>query len=469
MVLTPPPRNPCFKSCCIFMFAKSDRRSGWPDDALPTGRLLPLAFLCALALAGCTAATESGQGTPPPAAPEAPAAVCAVPGECAPQAASSAFGRMIAAAVYASPEVTQSKADLSAARAGFGTAQGSTRPQLGAQAETDTITLSLRQPIWSGGKLRANIADAAAATRQAEANLATVQLDMANRIIDAAGRWAEADAAMRALATTVADYSQTADILDARIMAGVSGASDAELMGARRALIEADLMSAQANRDLALAQLGALIGQNVDESVLRQAVAAAAKGPTGGYAIDEVIAAHPGILAADAAIARATARLASVRADRFPTVAVVAESRMSDIGSSDAQETSRVFLGMTTSLGPGTSQATRRAEAESQIAAQEAARAVKMRGLSDEVTALELRHKAAKARLVSNSRAIDANAAVVESYKSQLTTTGARSWQDLLGAVRDLGDARRSKAASEAELMVSYWRLRVMTGGVDGL
>lgn len=422
-----------------------------------------------LALTACTTPPTTEGVTAAPPAPPAPAAVCAVPGECAPQPATSDFGRLIAAAVYASPEVTQSKADLSAARAGSGTARASRRPQLGAQAESDNVTLALRQPIWSGGKINATIAEADAAVRQAEANYAAVQLEMANRIIDAAGRWAEADAAGRALEATSADYARTAEILTARIAAGVAGGSDAELMAARRAIIEADLMSAKANRDLAQAQLATLIGQKIDETVLSKAVAAASTRSAGSYSIDTVVAVHPGILAADAAISRATARLASVRADRFPIVAVVAETRMSDIGSSRAQDSSRVFLGLTTSLGPGTSQATRRQEAESQIAAQEAARDAKMRGIRDEVRALELRHKAAQNRLASNTRAIAANAAVVESYKSQLITTGARSWQDLLGAVRDLGDARRSKAASEAELLVSYWRLKVMTGGIDGL
>ncbi len=335
-----------------------------------------------LGLAGCGAAPQTGgesatdRAVQAAAAPLAPNPVCGNAGECAPRKSQSAFGGILASALFAAPEVAEARAGLIAARAGLRAAEAGRKPLLGASAQSDDVVLSVSQPIWSGGKLPAAIAAASSAARQAEANLQAVQLDASLKIIDTYGRWLEARGTVGALEQTAADYEKTVEMIARRVAAGVSGGAEAELVAARQSTLEADLLSAEASRDLARAELTALIGAEISDAALYEAgkISATRKRPD-PQLFEAAIAQNPTLAAADAGIARAKANVDAARAERMPTVSVVAENSAEGLFSSGARSDGRVYLGMSMALGQGRSN--RVAEAQAQVSALEASKALR--------------------------------------------------------------------------------------------
>ncbi len=399
---------------------------------------------------------------------------CTVVGECAPIAAKTAFGNLLARAVAISPEVSGAKADLAAARAGVKAARKGLFPQVGIEARaersTDTAVIALKQPIWGAGKLRAAIAEAEANLRGAEAALQNAQLEASLKMIDAVGRWVETSNAVQALAAALTDYNETVDMVARRVGQGVAGESEQELVAARRGTVVADLRAAEASRDMARATLSSLLGTQVSDSALASAsaVSGAASLPSGA-ALDAVVANSPAIRVADATIARVTAAVSSAKADRFPTLSVVGEQQLTGLSGANTANSQKVYLGLSANVGPGRGTGDRVAAALSQVDSQTAAKDVRMRALRDELTALDLRHQSAKDRLNAYDRSIDASRAVLGSYRAQMASVGGKTWQDVLSATRELADARRARAASEAELIVTYWKLKAYIQGLSAL
>lgn len=445
--------------------------SGWSGRRLASLGLMAGLVACAPVPQrdAAPASSPAPQQTKSVAAPVAPG--CAVAGECAAIAAKTAFGNVLTKAVFIAPEVAQARADLTAARAALQAAQKGLQPQLGLEARAEgaasVAVLALRQPIWSAGKLRAAIVEAEAAVQQSQAALEQVQLEAGLRLIDAVGRWVETDAAARALADVLVEYDDTLAMVQRRADEGVASGSEVELVAARRASVLADIASAGAARDLARASLTSLLGAEIGGGVLEGAMAGTGAVPLPASGdLDRLVAQSPALRVADAAIARAGAGLASARADRFPTLSLVGEQQLTEGGGTGD---GRVYLGLTANIGPGRAGASRIAAAQAQVEGLTAARAIKARALRDELTALDLRHRAAVDRLAAADNAISASGAVLASYRKQMAEAGSKSWQDILAATREATDARRARASAQAELVTTYWKLKAYTAGLGGL
>ncbi len=446
---------------------------GLDHDFMHSGRAGILALVLSVGLLTSCSDGASGNAGLNSAGTPASVDTCSVQGECAAVAAKTEFGKLVAAAVFVAPETAQAKADLTAARAAVKTAQNGNLPLLGLEARgeasgTNVAVVSLKQPLWSGGKLRAAKEEAQFALAQAEANLQAAQFDASLRIIDAFGRWVETSKAVAALQDSQREHDETLAMIERRLAQGVASGSESELVAARRATIAADLLSAMAARDMARAVLTSLSGGAFGEGALDQAAQVSGGGGLSrGSDLDAVLARHPNILAADAAIARATAAIKTAKSEKFPLVSLVGESQLGN--SANTANSQKVYLGVSANVGPGKAVGSRVAAVEAQVESLTANRNVRLRGLRDEITALGLRYEAANARIASYSNALRAAQAVLASYRTQMQQAGGKSWQDVLGAVRDVTEARKSMGAASAEAIITHWKLKAYVQGLEAL
>ena len=399
---------------------------------------------------------------------------CTTAGECAPVPAATAFGKLIASAVYNSPEVAAARADLRRANAELKVARGGYYPSLGVQSETDnndeTLEVSVRQPIWRGGRVKAGVQKAEANVKAAQSKLIISQVEAALSFIDAYSAWMLAQYTVEAIDESLVDHRAIVDQVERRLESGVGADSEVSLVEARLGSTEADRLSGEASKEIARAKLTSQLGRMISDAELRSVVALpAASFSLSDQSLTNAVAASPYVALTGAEIDKAKAAIAVAEAERFPDLTLNASNEVTGLLSGGTISATRVFLGAASAIGPGKALKHQIAVARAELDALVAARDARMRSVRNEIGAQFLQYEASKSRVASTAVAVDASEKVLTSYRSVIGSSGGKGWQDILSAARELSEARRSNAESRAQHFASYWKLRLAVSGLLGL
>ncbi len=353
---------------------------------------------------------------------------------------------------WAAPSIAVERADASANDTSY-------------QGDEQVVTLQLKQPLWTGGRLTGTLSKAEAQALVAKAELEITRQQLALRIVQA---WSDVFAAQ----STVAAYEQSRnthtrllEMVKRRHDEGVTAKADMELARSRLETVLADLSSSNARLDTSLELLRVLTGRPVDPAAL----------VVGVYDIprqDRVLQAarerSPLVVKAQAQAKMAEAEIKIARAALWPEVSLRAERQYGNFTQADADPQNRIFITVNASLGGGGSNisAVEGARAQYRAAVEEIhiqQLAVDEQVLSD----LALAHTLAP-RKASLQRARQSADDVSSSWERQFLA-GRKQWQDLMNAAREQAQADTQLADVLGAEQLTGWRLKVLTEGVDAL
>lgn len=323
--------------------------------------------------------------------------------------------------------------------------------------------LGLRQPLWNGGRLSANLEKAKATLALNNALLSESRLQLTLRVVQSYGDWFAAHEKQKVYATGLGLHQQMKAMVVRRVQEGLSAPSDLVLAEERLAVLEADALAGAIQKRTSLLKLSQLAGRSLNEQEL--ALRPAASGVPASsleHLLNQAQETSPALARYRAIAQSQRSALTERKADQWPEVYARLERQFGNFSVSGMAPETRAFVGLTSRFGAGLSNQSSIAEAQGQLDAALAEIDVQRLGLQEQVMVdhtvlmqseprrLALQQGAAKSRLV------------LQSWDRQFLS-GRKTWQDLMNSARENIQLEAQIADLEASRLVAFWRLMALT------
>ncbi|MFT4174369.1 MAG: TolC family protein [Rhodocyclaceae bacterium] len=373
---------------------------------------------------------------------------------------------LLRAAVTSHPSVTQAEYGLKAAQRGTEAARMQFWPTPSVQTDGTSgdvaVIVRLTQPLWTGGKLTADLRFSEVRELRSQKEIEVAQLTLAMRVATMAQSYVFNMLRRRSQERAIDTLTDLAHMIERRTEAAVSAQSDMNLIRARQGQAHSDLELFRAAENTALNQLGQAVGR-----------------PLAATDIDIVLPAQESISSRDALVARALddnaqiqmieldARLAEIDVDRArsalqPVLSVRAERQFGQYEGS-ALPGERIYLSLQYTLGAGLSVIPQIDAARQRAYAAGQALETTRREISDRVDNDWRDFVAARDRMPPLSDARQAAQGALESNR-RLFIAGRRSWIDLVNSAREVTQAEFAEAEAQSVAIGAYYRLAVQAG-----
>lgn len=381
------------------------------------------------------------------------------------QAAPWTFDQLLQAAQTSHPLVAGKEAARNAAKAEREGAEWQRYPTPSVEANTDThgdqaSVFRLDQPLWTGGRITSNLEQADRRLDAAGSAIQESRLELALKVIAAAGEAARQQIRQEHAAAGVKEHNKLLAMIQRRVEQEVSPQADLRLAQSRLYSANNDLSFSRQGLDNALTQLSQLAGRKVtglDAASWNQAA-----GPEGlpaelDQAVQQALAHSPTQRRLAFEDEAAAAEIEGKKAVYLPQLTLRLESMQGATSDHRAMLVLLAQPGAGLSAGSGVDAAVARREAARLT--REAAR----RDVQDQVTLDWNEWQAARARAENAEQARASAAEVAESYARQYTA-GRKSWLDVLNAVRENTQAELSLADAQAQMRAAALRLKARIG-----
>lgn len=327
-------------------------------------------------------------------------------------------------------------------------------------------TVRLQQPLWSGGRLQAGMKKAEASVIQSEAVLEDTRWQLALRVLQTYGDWLASHLKALAYDKSMISHMRLHDLVQRRIGQGLSSDSDLVLAVSRETALSADIAVTRAQKEIALARLGQLLGRSVDDAELTQTLAMARPlEPNLNSLLDKALALSPNVQKAQAQALIDESVVAQRRAELKPEVYLRLERQYGNYAFPNAAPENRVFIGVSSSFGAGLSNLSNIESANAQHEADLAQVEVQNRAVSEQVLADYALASSSAGRLDALGVSLDAAQQVSSSYDRQFLA-GRKSWLDVMNAARELAQTEVQLADVVSAQVIVSWRLAIYTRGL---
>ncbi len=329
------------------------------------------------------------------------------------------------------------------------------------QGDDHSISLSIEQPLWTGGRLTASLDQANAKARFTQYEVAIQQQKIAMDVLQAYVDWYAAFLQIKAREGSLATHQRLFDFINRRVTQGASAANDLVLAKGRLALAESQLLAATVEESRALAQLEQLVGASVNADQLANKVAkprVIATSQTDTLA--QILLISPDIQAALAKVDMANADVAKQNAQLQPEFYLRFERQFGSYTNLDYGAHNRLFIGTRSQFGPGLSSFTTAKQTRLQYHA--ALANVEAREL--EITQQAMMDFALLEAIEQRLPALQVNqetAQQVLSSQERQFQVGRKTWLDVLNAVRDLVQAELELVDTQVTQILVTWRLSI--------
>ena len=259
-------------------------------------------------------------------------------------------------------------------------------------------------------------------------------------------------------------------LVERRTRQGISAKADVSLALGRLSSIEADLASAQSQRDSAIAKLQLLTGRRVHTGSLERAVShPPPKTPADLQALlTAARAKSPQIVKAHAQLELAAAETDIAEAKFSPEVHLRAEQQYGALDSSGRASDSRIYLSLSTAFGSGLSSFSGVEAARARVRSAREEIQTQQLALNEQIQNDTTLARAVGRRLISLERARDSAARITASWERQFLA-GRKQWLDLMNAAREEAQTEVQLANTVATEKLVSWRLAILTRGVDAV
>ncbi|MEN7538768.1 TolC family protein [Aurantiacibacter flavus] len=328
------------------------------------------------------------------------------------------------------------------------------------------VTGALTQPLYSFGRIGADLRAAKSRASVAEAGIEEARYEIALRVMDAYGRLVAARSFREVYAEDIARLEALEGMMRRRVDTGLSASVDYNLVFTRLTLSQNNLTNYRAIEVSAVEALSQLVGVPIMAAQVEepQGLAEQFFATTTDDLLSRAVAANPGLQRAEEQIdlARAEARAAERAA--MPTIFARFEQRVADDEYyPSATPDTRVFLGVNYAFGAGLSTFDRAKSAQALVGAASSQRDAYLADLASQITA-DLENYRALRTLVGQLReSSEVQRQTFESYQ-RMFLAGKRSWLDLLNVTREQTEIERSLADAEVQFMIAAYRLKLLSG-----
>jgi adhesin transport system outer membrane protein len=363
----------------------------------------------------------------------------------------------------AHPSVLARRSDKAGAQARLEAAQWQRYPQLSAQAAAGTAgsqesALVVQVPLWTAGRIEADIGAARSRTQASDDAVATAQQSIMETALTAFGDWCRLSDRRAAVAASVEQHARLAALIERRADMEISSRSDLTLAQSRLGQVQGELRLIEAQIAVARSALEQAVGRPVAELVPM---------------------AHQDLPFADVALAVDTARQASPelrrlareadaaardldarRAARLPQV--IARYRH-NLGSGTAGNGGEAFVGLEYQSGPGLSASAAVREAEARVESLRLEAQTRQQQLAERARTDWLQARTLGLQAEELRRALQGTREVAESMDRQYVA-GRKSWIEVLNAHREVAQVAQTLADAYWSAQLAVRRLQLLAG-----
>jgi len=364
-------------------------------------------------------------------------------------------------AVTQHPSVAARQNELRAARSKVDLAERQRYPGLVAQSAKDSAgsqvtTLRLEQPIWTGGRITAEIDSANASVQQAEAGVQQSQQDIMLKVAASFTELGRIQARLEAAQSNVEEHSRLESMIQRRVESNVSPSSDGVQARGRLAQARAEVSQLQGLALRAKASLSQSTGQPVDAIVVPK------KREYVEIPLDSLITTalqfSPALRRLEGEYAALTAEIALRKSSALPQVKMRIDH---NVGGTSKGTNAYVALDVQTGAGFSAFAAVKEIEArrdaiqsQMEVIKRETIDAVSAEWADLQSFLLQVRDLRAQ---------VDSTTAVFDSFVRQYAV-GRKGWNDVLNAQREVTQARYQLADADWGTLRASLRIEMLTG-----
>lgn len=382
------------------------------------------------------------------------------------------LGVLLNAAVTDSPAVRARQSEVGAAKSEVQAANWQfwptpsialQKPDKSLLAGTDRSVqiFSLKQPLWTGGRLEAGVALASARQQVAEATQQETRRDIALEVIQSYGDASTAKARLQVQEASLAVHKKLLEQIRRRTREGLNVQSDSALAESRRDGVLADLESARAALSTSRDKLRTLVGREVAEKLLMPGTLLPPDTETEDDA-RQALQSDPSLQRMRAEVRELQALADSSASAFWPELSASVVQRHGDLSGRSSQ----VMLGFESKWGGGLSNATALQAAQQRQQAKNDDLDYRTRRITEQIRADHRSWRAALKRAQAFGGALNASQTVYGSWDRQFLA-GKKSWQDVMNAAREMAQTEIQLAEAQGAVSVYEWRLAVLSRGVD--
>ena len=375
------------------------------------------------------------------------------------------FRQLLQLAVDAHPSVTSARFEQQSAQSMIEAARQQFLPTPGVQTDSlsgrSATTFRLTQPLWTGGKLTADLRLSELRELRSREAITEAQITLAARATGIMQSYLLNSGRRIAQERNVETLNDLLQMIERRSRAEVSATSDVNMVQTRLAQARADLESFRALENSALAQLGSIIGRPSQPGALELPVAPP-RPPMLARLLERALQDNPNVRLAEIDVRLAAIEVDRVRASMSPTVSLRLEHQVGEyLGSAAAGN--RVFVSMQYSPGAGLSLGSQVEAAQRRVSAVQRTAEASQRDISERVETEWNDLESALRRLPELRRSREGAADALASNR-RLFVTGRRSWIDLLNSVREIAQSEQAESEAQANSTGAYFRLGLLLG-----
>lgn len=380
---------------------------------------------------------------------------------------------LISQAIQTHPLVGSARAEQQATTEGINAAKLNMLPapsiSSGYDRERDLVTqVTIRQPLWTGGKLTANVNQAIFDDKAAIEHIYEQQNQVAKTTIEAWQSYITAVAKQRVYLDNLDQLNDFEAMMQRRVKQGVSAKIELDLVTNRILQEQNAYQAAGEQQRIAAARLEQITGQRLSaESALTvpniEVLVAQAKRESAGFeqmAFNQISFYNPTVVKEHFQIESAKQQVEAQQASRYPTVYAQYEHAYYH---DEKEDDGKFSIGLNYEPGAGFSNIAlsraSQARVNSLIQNQEAAR----RTVMEDIQVQYQQFASAKDRESSLIAAVAGAQIVLNSYRRQFIA-GRKSWLEVLNAVREHSDYQIQLVQTRADILGSFYKLQVDFG-----
>jgi len=321
--------------------------------------------------------------------------------------------------------------------------------------------LRLTQPLWTGGRLTADLRLSELRELRSREAISEAQITLATRLTGITQAYLLNSGRRIAQERNVETLNDLLRMIERRSQAEVSATTDVNMVQTRLAQAQADLESFRSLEGSALAQLGSAIDRPLQPGAL-ELPSIPPRPPMLARLFERAVQDNPRIRLSEIDTRLAAIDIDRTRAAMWPTVSLRLEHQVGEyLGS--AAPGNRVFVSMQYAPGSGLSLNSQINAAERHLAAVQRTAEADRREVTERVEA-EWRDLESTLRRLPELQRTREGAAEVLASNRRLFVTGRRSWIDLLNSVREIAQAEQAEAEARAASVGAYYRLGLLLG-----
>lgn len=379
------------------------------------------------------------------------------------------------------PKLAAQQAIIDAKEVGIETAEWQYYPTLSASYEavsaaksdvsyagdTGVTTLRIEQPLWSGGRLAVGVDLATSKVALEQIQLQVVQINIAESVLDAYGKWVSGYRTMQAWERGLKLHKGLEEQVQNRVNHGVSAPIDLALAQGRVASTHAQYLAAKSESELALDEINQLTQFQYTPTELAKHLSASQ--PTmvslNSHEIwNRALLVDPQIAFAQNEIGLAKLELHEQEAAINPNVYFRAEQQVNSFSTAQVGSSMRFFIGISGNSGAGLSLLSQNNGAAAMVLAKQAVLVAIQYTKRQKLAQLVSKIKSLHYRIDALASAMKITLAVSESYSRQFLA-GRKTWQEVLNSAREQVQMEVQIVDLEAAVLVAQWRLALYTLG----